>query len=392
MDSDRSAFSALFSDVLKNILSLADSPGRCASYIAKQLRELIGSRAVVALARTSDSEDFGIVSAFPERRRTIAGHEAVKEIAWLSAGLERSTLVSPAGDGPVPEALRRLGCGPSIVAPIRCSDRCMGMLVILDLLDSTGTGTIMETLDRLTPVFGLILRNSYLYDTLERKVSDRTRDLEERGERLEAALHDKEVMIKEVHHRVKNNLQIITSLLYLQAETSEDARLQEALEKCQARIRSMALVHEELYRSEDLASVDMAQYIRKLCDGLSATFDFPGPIHYDCGDVKLPITQSIPCGLILNELVTNSLKYAYPGGPNGAIRVCLYDDGRELVLVVEDDGVGIGPGRETAHSLGLTLVNGLVDQLSGLIRLEDRSTAAGERGTRARITFEREGP
>ena len=304
------------------------------------------------------------------------------------------------GKGPISDALQRLGIDSAIVAPIQHAESRMGVIILLDLMDAAGCATILETLDSLTPAFSLVLRNAFLFDNLEQEVARRTAELEEKTARLAKALEEREVMIKEVHHRVKNNLQIVTSLLFLQADASDSPELREALKNSQGRIQSMALVHEELYRSVDLASVDMRDYVRKLCDNLTSMIGADTRIVFDgCDQLWLPITHSIPCGLILNELVTNALKHAYPDGRSGEIRVGMKETESGVKLAVEDDGVGLGaapgpadrPGGSREPSLGLSLVRGLAEQLHGRLFVTDRAAdGAGGHGTRFELEFKKD--
>ncbi len=151
-------------------------------------------------------------------------------------------------------------------------------------------------------------------EALKGEVAERTRA----QEALSASLREKEVLLKEIHHRVKNNLQIISSLLSLQT-ANHDSDPTAALRESQDRIRSMALIHEKLYRSVDVARVDFRDYAEGLTAGLQRSY-FPGPgvrVFVDVDDILLDIDLAIPCGLIVNELVSNSLKYAFPGWPAG---------------------------------------------------------------------------
>ena len=213
------------------------------------------------------------------------------------------------------------------------------------------------------------------------------RRLEAEG-RIRASLREKEVLLKEIHHRVKNNLQIISSLLNLQTGQIDDERAEAIFRESQDRVRSMALIHERLYQSEDLARVDFAEYIRSLVGYLARSYsDQAGRVRVetDVGDVSLGIDTAIPCGLIINELVSNALKHGFPEGKPGRIDVHLREkrDGGYR-LVVSDNGVGFPDGldfRQT-DSLGLQLVTTLVDQLEGRIELD------AARGTGFRIHFE----
>ena len=206
-------------------------------------------------------------------------------------------------------------------------------------------------------------------------------DISERKEvekRLTRNLAEKEILLREVHHRVKNNLNIISSLLNLQAttvKTPEEAIA--AFKNSCDRIVAMSLVHEELYKSRDYASVDMGVYLENLIDQLQESYGLGDGIRLemDAGEIRLDVNVSIPCGLILNELITNAFKYAFPEGRSGTIRVSLAEsaDGKVEIRVV-DDGIGlpqelIEPRADDGGSLGLTLVRLLVEQLGGTMEV-----------------------
>jgi len=203
---------------------------------------------------------------------------------------------------------------------------------------------------------------------------------------LSASLREKEILLKEIHHRVKNNLQIISSLLNLQADYVTDAKALQCFEESQDRIRAMALVHEKLYGAEDLSRIDMGSYIRSLSDKLLRAFLLPGnvTVSIQAGPVFLGIETAIPCGLILNELMSNIAKHAFPHERSGQVQILLQRRSTDqLILIVEDNGVGIAPDIDltSANSLGLRLVDALVSQLDGTMQL-DR-----ERGTKFTIQF-----
>jgi PAS domain S-box-containing protein len=211
------------------------------------------------------------------------------------------------------------------------------------------------------------------------------------SKRVEAQLRDslaeKELLLKEVHHRVKNNLQVISTLLDLQADKIHDGNLQESIRESQDRIKAMALIHERLYQSSDLARIDFWEYIESLVGHLLSSYiDDPLRIvmKVDVGDIQLAIDRAIPCGLIINELVSNAMKHAFPDGRSGKIAIRLHANDRgQITLTVADDGVGMPPGvdfRKT-ESLGLQLVNMLTRQLRGQIEM------SGDHGTLWVISF-----
>jgi PAS domain S-box-containing protein len=190
-------------------------------------------------------------------------------------------------------------------------------------------------------------------------------------ERIHAALAEKVVLLKEVHHRVKNNLQIISSLLELQSDYIEGEGSKRFIRESQDRIRSMALVHEQLYKSEDLSVIDFAGYVDELVMSLyrSSVVDQDKILAVvEVRDIELGIDEAIPCGLIINELVSNSLKHAFPGNRRGSISIRGFlDEGGYVCLTVSDTGIGLSPGFDlaTLESLGLQIVSLLTKQLHG---------------------------
>jgi two-component sensor histidine kinase len=195
-------------------------------------------------------------------------------------------------------------------------------------------------------------------------------------------LEEKEVLLKEIHHRVKNNLQVISSLLYLQSRQVQDSETLEMFLDSQHRVRSMALVHERLYENGDLARVDSADYIHDLARYLRRAYGTDsGAVTLDVqvDEVPLDIDTAIPCGLIINELVSNAMKHAFPDDREGEIIIGLSrDPAGQYVLTVRDNGVGMpeGVAPRSTGSLGLRLVSRLVDQLEASIEL-DRNGGTG---------------
>ena len=193
-------------------------------------------------------------------------------------------------------------------------------------------------------------------------------------EQVRASLREKEVMLKEIHHRVKNNLQIVSALLDLQSGHTADAGALEMFQESRGRVRSMALIHERLYRSQDMARVDFSEYVRQLADDLYHTYkvsDDDIRLVVDVDVPPLPIDLAIPCGLLLNELMSNCFKHAFPDGTAGTIRVSFARAGGDHLLSVADDGVGFPPGTDfrDTPSFGMQLVNTLADQLGGELEL-----------------------
>ncbi len=189
--------------------------------------------------------------------------------------------------------------------------------------------------------------------------------------RVAASLQEKEVLLREIHHRVKNNLQIISSLLQLQSNEVQDARVLEKLRESQSRIHSMALIHERLYQSQNFARIAMEGYVRDLAASLFRSYNASGiSLSLHVADLSLPLDRAIPCGLILNELMTNALKYGVQGRGQGAVEVALGNDGDGMiVMTVRDNGPGFAPGLDMRNtkSLGLLLVRMLTEQIGGRV-------------------------
>jgi len=206
---------------------------------------------------------------------------------------------------------------------------------------------------------------------------------------VQASLREKDVLLKEIHHRVKNNLQVISSLLNLQEQHVRDPLARAMFAESRGRVQSIALVHGRLHRAEDRSQVNFAEYVPTLVEGLLHGHNAEGRVEsrLDLGDVSLPVDAAVPCGLIINELVTNSLKHAFPGKRGGSIRVEM-SRGRpdQVELTVEDDGIGLpvnlDPRRST--TLGMDLVFTLADQLHAKVDVQR------DRGTRFRFRFREE--
>lgn len=215
-------------------------------------------------------------------------------------------------------------------------------------------------------------------------------DITERKEyerQLEESIKEKEVLLKEVHHRVKNNMQVISSILNLQSSYITDENALGILRESQDRIKSMSFVHESLYQSKTLSEVNFAEYIQNITRNLYHSYGRPEggiDLQFDLENIYLNLDTSIPCGLIINEIVSNSLKYAFQGRERG--KICLefskLSDGR-LKLIVSDDGIGLPKDFdiENAESLGLQLVTTLITQVSGRLEIDVSN------GTKFNIVF-----
>lgn len=210
---------------------------------------------------------------------------------------------------------------------------------------------------------------------LEQRVQERTAELARVNEHLRESLREKDVLLKEIHHRVKNNLQIVSSILSLQSNYIQDEKFLQIFQESQSRIKSIALIHELLYEKGHLAQIDFGGYLHDLVDNIFRTLGGgPGRISYavQADTVWMELSAAIHCGLIVNELVTNAIKYAFPDGKSGMVRVDLKNQNNECILSVADDGVGLPAHLDlkTAKTMGLQLVDTLVSQIGADVNVK----------------------
>ncbi|MEX1137614.1 MAG: histidine kinase dimerization/phosphoacceptor domain -containing protein [Balneolales bacterium] len=203
--------------------------------------------------------------------------------------------------------------------------------------------------------------------SLEEKKIEKQRD--ELIVKLKASLAEKEVLLNEIHHRVKNNLAIITSLLNLQAGSAKDKKLKSLLKESESRVLSMSMIHEMLYQQDDFSKIAFGPYISKLWDHISNNYKTPG-LHVDfkveAKSIFLEIGTAVPCALIINELLTNSFKHAFKDREKGEISIIISKNENLLNLVVKDNGIGL-PKYVDPSTLGLSLIHGLARQLDGTV-------------------------
>ena len=315
---------------------------------------------------------------------------SVKEHKWHTEQIEnRETIYIsdkseiPAKAGPFLESMGSRMSTSLIHVPIAYGGKAFGFV---GLESQQANKTWSVDIIVLLRMVGDILANA-----LERKRVE---------EQLNASLKEKEVLLKEIHHRVKNNMQVISSLLNLQSGRIKSPDILDMFKESQDRIRSMSLIHERLYQSEDLARIDFSHYIQNLAKHLFQSYRIDPELvalQTDVRDVSLDINKAIPCGLIINELISNSLKYAFPQAKSadkkkakkGEINVQLSSENGKVLLLVRDNGIGIPEDLniETASSFGLQLVTTLVNQLNGKIDIQRKP------GTTFKITFDKaEGP
>ena len=231
-------------------------------------------------------------------------------------------------------------------------------------------------------------------DRLARLLAEKDRLLAEKEKLLgekEELLAEKDALLEEVHHRVKNNLQVIASLLRLQAETFGDPRLAAALGESQNRVESMALIHEQLYQARNLREVDLAVHVALVANHLTNAYGVDPSLvrcRLNVDELRIGVDRAIPAALILNELMSNALKHAFPGGRPGTIEVTGRREGSgNIVIEVRDDGVGLaaGTGADPSRTLGLHIVRILTRQLRGTFAIETSLENAA--GTLCRLTI-----
>jgi len=204
--------------------------------------------------------------------------------------------------------------------------------------------------------------------------------------KVKTQLQEKDVLLKEVHHRVKNNMQVISSLLNLQSHRVQDPAVLEMFRESQRRIRSMALIHERLYQSSDLSSIEFSQYLRNLAIHLFHSYQADSrriQLTIDAEPVFLNINTAIPCGLIVNELVSNALKHGFPDGRKGKLEIGLHSVAQDgYILRVGDNGVGIPEALDIhkTETLGMQIINTLVEQIDGRLELDRRGGTSFQLG------------
>ncbi|HEY9906930.1 MAG TPA: histidine kinase dimerization/phosphoacceptor domain -containing protein, partial [Thermosynechococcaceae cyanobacterium] len=272
--------------------------------------------------------------------------------------------------------------------PIQGHGKLIGILYLENNLTTNAftldRATILQVL---TAQAAIALENTQLYEqlaadsqtletnnrALQQEVSDRSRA----EEQLRQSLTEREVLLREIHHRVKNNLQIVSGLLQLQSQSITDASTINILKESQYRIESMSLIHKKLYAASDFGEIDLADYIPSLASSLLASYQLTPlqvALEIDVVPVLLNIDQAIPCGLIVNEIISNALKYAFPGDRQGKIRVHLHTASpNQVELTIQDNGIGLPEtvDWEYAQSMGLSLVHDLViEQLEGSLTVE----------------------
>ena len=198
---------------------------------------------------------------------------------------------------------------------------------------------------------------------------------------IKKMLHEKEILLAEVFHRVKNNMNIVTSLLNLKKITSQSQETKDALEECRNRVFSMALVHQNIFNNDSLIGLNFKNYIVNLVNEIANSFGSKGSyeINYDLEEIQLDLSTSIPCGLIINELITNSFKYAQVPDKKLIISILLKKENGKILLIVQDNGPGISVNFMTEkNTLGMELIESLSDQINGKSQFKNNDGATFE--------------
>ncbi|QIP13817.1 hypothetical protein G8759_14970 [Spirosoma aureum] len=234
-----------------------------------------------------------------------------------------------------------------------------------------GTALLMALLGLSVNRYRLKQRSNQLLETKQEQINHKNQELQQ-------LLEDKERLLKEIHHRVKNNLQVVMSLLNSQASYLSDDSALSAIQQSQHRLQSMALIHQKLYQAQGVACIPMADYIEEVVAYLRESYELPQPIGFEVNveAIELDVTQAVPLGLIINEAITNSLKYAFPDGRPGTISLAFHRlRPTEYELRITDDGVGLPADYDPAHShsLGMTLIEGFSQQLGGELTIRNNA-------------------
>lgn len=379
-------YSILIADLLQALLAKAENPRGCAELLGESVRGLIGVKSVfvVRCSDVSASHKHELLSAVPARRAVIAADPRFLELLEASHALDGPTALGgegrtaggdrlgsrgastgdrmPHAAAPRLEALAAaLDPDLTIIVPLSYGGRRMGAVVLLGIMDQANIAGILDALSSIAGVLALILRNAFLYENLEDAVAERTAWLEDERAKLEKALEERQVLLREIHHRVKNNLQIVDSLLHLQCELAEDAAAAEALLIARSRIGAMSMVHQALYASDELTSVELSDYVPKL---VKTALEAAAPAmeaRFEIARAEASLGAAIPLGLIINELTVETAVRCAAEGAAHRLYVGFKDLEGSYELRMASEGLE-GAGAALS-GLGRALVEALAGQL-----------------------------
>ncbi|MEO8514419.1 MAG: histidine kinase dimerization/phosphoacceptor domain -containing protein [Ignavibacteria bacterium] len=269
--------------------------------------------------------------------------------------------------------------GSAIIVPITVDNEIIGVVQIFSAKVNAYTREQLSFIEALMQPIGLAINNAILYQNAQNEIKERKFT----EIKISHSLHEKELLLKEVHHRVKNNLQIIKSLVSIQSRYIKDKTLLRFFNESKDMIQTVAFIHELLYQGDDIARINFSQYFMKLTSYLLSSLEVRQDQHnlsIDDSNVNMSIDIAIPCGLIINELFSNSIKHAFPGGKKGNIYMKLghenNDENGNYELIIKDDGVGLPDGfvlDHSNHSLGMKIVYNLIRQINGEVEIKKDS-------------------
>jgi two-component sensor histidine kinase len=380
-------------EIIQELLA-STTDGKLPAAITEQLREITGAAVVLLLEYPPDGRQV-VSSVCPERKRVLFDSvdvsifsSALHGKAWRSSAEYRLS-----GERVLDSFLSATGIGNFLSLPLMAAGELVGAVMLFDLPEPENAEAVLATIGFMAPVMGLSLRNSMIHRellmeraNLEARVLERTaalgREVAERAAaqaKLQVLLDEKDVLLRELFHRTKNTLEVVRSMLGLQAlDHPDNSELQVVLEGAMGRIGAIAAVHRQLYSRNDLSTLNARIFMDELVHGLTDAYAPVGcrvAVACECLDCNILIDTAMPLALLVNELVSNSCKHAFRGRRQGQVTLRLTREtgGNGLDLHYSDDGPGLAPGVsfEGLQSLGHRLIAGLArDQLGGTMTIE----------------------
>ena len=342
------------------------------------LEEKVNVRTRQLIDQNIELEKLSIVASRTDNAVMILG--ADETIEWTNTAFATMRRSDKSGNNTTRKKISETNFYPNIRKNLdECLSQKKSVRFESSIEDADGNKRWLSSL--LTPIFeDNVLKKFVIVDT------DITPN-KELEEKLKSSLNEKEILLKEIHHRVKNNLQIIISLLNLQSGYLRDEETLRAVKEGENRVRAMALVHEKFYQAEGISEIDFAEYVEKLCQYIFHSFPEAArhiKLSVESDNVAFDLDTAMPCGLLINEIVSNSLKYAFPSGQEGEISIRLKTTAEnKICITVQDNGKGIPEEYDLKNptTLGLQLIDALTSQLNGEVEMHRNG------GTVFNITF-----